>query len=366
MAPATGSPYDRTDVMHAGGAIQLLMVRTSAVAAEALETLLEERGALGSAIERRRGARLVRLLSYFPAGSEVPVVWVREKLAALHAYGVPVGPAEVRLMPLREEDWSESWKRHFRPCQVTPRLWIVPTWEDAPAGAMEVVRLDPGMAFGQGDHPTTRGCLVMMERMASIEGEAMHAVRSRARGVSCDGREASPPTADVGTGTGILAIRAVQLGLGPVEAFDTEADAIRAARENAALNGMDGQIRFKQGTLPARGETRYRCILANIFFSVLMDLLPRFDRALAPGGELIAAGILGEQEERFRAAAEARGLRVIDRICERAQRGARRWPVLWLRKDVSGRDSAGRRGGSRGTGLAHPQSRGSGRGSPSG
>jgi ribosomal protein L11 methyltransferase len=298
--------------------LQLLVVRTTAVASEALEVLLEERGALGSAVERRRGARLVRLQAYFPLEIDPPVDWVREKLAEMHAYGVPVGPAEVRLMPLRAEDWAESWKRHFHAFRATNRLWVVPTWEAPPGEAQEIIRMDPGMAFGQGDHPTTRGCLEMLERIA---------VGSPTPGAG------EFATADVGTGTGILAIRAVQLGLGPVEAFDTEAEAVRAAQENATANGVANEIAFRQGTMPARGGGIHERILANIFLGPLTALFPRFARALIPGGELILAGILVEQEERLTGTARERGFVVIDRICERGQPGARRWPILRLRKE---------------------------------
>ena len=301
------------------GFLQLLQVRTTAAASEVLETLLEGKGALGSAVERRRGARLVRLQAYFAADATVPVAWVREKLAELHAYGVPVGPGEVRLLQLHNEDWSEFWKRQFGLIRISPRLVIVPTWEAQPPGVADVIRIDPGMVFGLGDHPTTRGCLQMLERM-----ETLAEVR---------GDRGPFPTADVGAGTGILAIRAAQLGLGPVEAFDTEADAVRCGRENAELNGVAEQIVFREGTMPARGTGPYERIVANIFLTPLVELLPRFSRSLVAGGELVTAGTTEDQEDRLREEAESRGLRVVDRICERRQRGARRWPVLRLRRD---------------------------------
>jgi ribosomal protein L11 methyltransferase len=297
--------------------LRLLVVRTTGIAAETLQALLDNRGALGSAIEQRRGTRLVRLQAYFPIDVDAPVDWAREKLAEMHANGVPVGPAEVRLEPLRGEDWAESWKRHFHPIRVTERLIVTPTWEDISDSEVDVIRLDPGMAFGLGDHPTTRGCLQMLERMADTRWDS----------------DAPFATADVGCGTGILAIRAVQLGMGPVEAFDTETDAIRSARENAERNGVGDRITLRQGTMPARGAGPYQKILANIFLTVLQELLPRMVRALEERGELLAAGILGEQEERLVSSAKESGLVVIDRICERAQPGAKRWPVLRLRKE---------------------------------
>lgn len=296
--------------------LHLLVVRTTGIAAEVLQALLDDHGALGSAIEQRRGTRLVRLQAFFPTVKEVPVDWVKGKLAEMHANGLPVGPAEVRLAPLRGEDWAESWKKHFHAIRATERLLIVPTWEEVPEGAKEVIRLDPGMAFGLGDHPTTRGCLEMLERMARTAGES----------------RTTFATADVGCGTGILSIRAVQLGLGPVEAFDTEGEAVRSARENAERNGVADRIAFREGTMPPRGAGPYRWIIANIFLTVLQDLLPRMVRSLEPGGEVLTAGILAEQEEKLVGAAREAGLVVTDRICERAQFGARRWPVLRLRR----------------------------------
>ncbi|MBD3161352.1 MAG: hypothetical protein GF346_04040, partial [Candidatus Eisenbacteria bacterium] len=139
--------------------LQLLTIRTTAIAAETLQVLLEDQGALGTAIERKRGARLVHLQAYFEADGPVPVDWIRARIATLQENGVPVGPGEVRVRTLPGEDWAESWKRHFRVIEATARLRIVPTWEADATMEGDRILLDPGMAFGLGDHPTTRGCL---------------------------------------------------------------------------------------------------------------------------------------------------------------------------------------------------------------
>ncbi len=298
------------------GSLQLLLVRTTAAAAEALDAALEERGALGSVVERKRGARLVRLQAYFPPEVDVPVAWVREKLQELRGYDVPVGPAEVRVRSLPTEDWAESWKQHFHPVRVSANLIVAPTWERLPAGECDQIRIDPGMAFGTGDHPTTLGCLQMMERL------------DLSAAVGCG----PYPTADVGSGTGILSIRAVQLGIGPVEAFETDPEAVRCGRENAVRNGVGEKIDFHGGSMPPRGAGPYRWIVANLFLTVLGRLTPRFSRSLVAGGELIVAGITDDQEDRLRERAENSGFQVADRICERVQRGGRRWPVLRFRK----------------------------------
>ena len=326
LAHPVGDPY-RVRMGQKSAFLQLLQVRTTAVAAEALEALLEEKGALGSAVEQRRGARFVRLQAYFVPDVDVPVDWVREKLGELHAYGVSVGPAEVRLRRLRDEDWTEFWKKRLRPIRISKRLTVIPMWETPFQGKGDVIRIDPGMVFGLGDHPTTRGCLQMLERMDPMVPAGGGSTAGGSRPVA----SVAFPTADVGSGTGILAIRAVQLGLGPAEAFETEEEAVRCGRASAERNAVAEQIAFRDRTMPARGSGPYERILANIFLTVLVTLLPRFARSLVSGGELLAAGITGDQEDRLREEAEQRGLRVVDRICERTQRGARRWPVLRFR-----------------------------------
>lgn len=334
MACARAGPY-RVAMTSKTPHLKLLVVRTTLIAAETLEVILEENGALGSAIERKRGARLVHLQAYFPDQVEIPVDVVREKIREMHEYGLPVGPGGVRVKTLPREDWAESWKRHFGVAFPTPKLQIVPIWEKPVDGKGDVLWIDPGMAFGLGDHPTTRGCLEMMERLEPWGVSHPPDAPPTPGSVEISTPGVGFPTADVGSGTGILAIRAVQLGIGPVEAFETDTEAVRCGNENAATNGVTDRIVFREGTMPVRRVGPYRLVLANLFLTILVQLLPRFSRSLAADGELIVAGITGDQEDRLCEETETRGFRVVDRICKKAQPGGRRWPVLRLRKSDS-------------------------------
>lgn len=188
-------------------------------------------------------------------------------------FGTPV------LSAVNSEDWSSSWKVHFKPLRVGKRLLIVPTWEDAAQLPGDlVIRIDPGMAFGTGGHETTRLCLEMLEHVME------------------DGPLLSVPSLlDLGTGSGILAMAASMLGAGRILALDIDPDAVVVARENLALNQLSEQIEC--GTAPLESLTeRFDIILANILAEELVRLAPYLTDRLYPGGALILSGILAEKE----------------------------------------------------------------------
>lgn len=176
------------------------------------------------------------------------------------------------------EDWSSSWKVHFKPMRVGRRLLIVPTWEEAaPLPGDLVIRIDPGMAFGTGGHETTRLCLEMLEKQIGSFGPV------------------APSLLDLGTGSGILAMAAALLGGGRVLALDIDADAVEVARENLVINGLEGQVEC--GTIPLESLTEsFDVILANILAEELVRLAPWLAARLNPGGALILSGILAEKE----------------------------------------------------------------------
>lgn len=184
---------------------------------------------------------------------------------------------------VRSEDWSTSWKVHFKPLRVGTRLLIVPTWEDAAALPGDLVlRIDPGMAFGTGGHETTRLCLELLEKIMD------------------DGcRAAAPSLLDLGTGSGILAMAASLLGAGRILALDIDPDAVEVARENLALNDLTDKVEC--GTIPLELlEEGFDIILANILAEELVRLAPGLAARLNPGGSLILSGILAEKEELVR------------------------------------------------------------------
>jgi len=184
------------------------------------------------------------------------------------------------LSTVRLEDWSTSWKVHFKPLRVGRRLLIVPTWEEASPDPDDIVLLiDPGMAFGTGGHETTRLCLELVERI--MDGMPTFT---------------TPSLLDLGTGSGILAMAAVRLGADPVSAVDIDPLAIEVTKENLAINNLTGQVECSTTPLESLTGT-YDIILANILAEELVRLAPHLVERLADGGRLVLSGILAEKEQ---------------------------------------------------------------------
>lgn len=169
-----------------------------------------------------------------------------------------------------DQDWVRLTQAQFAPVPISPGFWIVPTWHDPPAGAQHILRLDPGLAFGTGTHPSTSMCL----RWIALRG-----------GAGALGR-----VLDYGCGSGILAIAATMFGASAVDAVDIDHAALDAAAGNAAANAA--QIRC--GT-PEMASGQYETVLANILATPLKILAPLLCARLAPGGHLVLAGILERQ-----------------------------------------------------------------------
>ena len=199
---------------------------------------------------------------------------------------------------LREEDWRDSWKRYFRPQRIGRRLLIKPSWATYKVKAADtVIEIDPGMAFGTGQHPTTAMCLGALE--------------DRLRPARTGGRLANDAVLDLGTGSGILAIAAARLGAGRVLALDVDPQAAKAARENAARNGVRDTVEVREGALPegARGE-RFDLVVANISGVTIERLAAPFADVLRGNGTLIVSGFLEDAVEELSRQFEEAGLRV--------------------------------------------------------
>lgn len=183
--------------------------------------------------------------------------------------------AAVQLQSITElidQDWVRLTQSQFAPVPVTPTFWVVPSWHEAPAEALKVIRLDPGMAFGTGTHPTTRMCLRWI---------ANHAADRAARWSR---------VLDYGCGSGILAIGTALHGASGVEAVDIDPAAVQATEYNAAVNG----IRV-QASLPDLASGAYPLVLANILATPLKLLAPLLCGHVQAGGDLVLAGILDRQ-----------------------------------------------------------------------
>lgn len=199
---------------------------------------------------------------------------------------------ELETRELADQDWRDSYKAHFHAWKFG-RLHWVPIWEketfQLPAGDA-VIWLDPGLAFGTGNHETTRLCC---ERLVTYAASRTGA----------DGQSSRPETViDAGCGSGILALSAVKLGFSVVSGFDNDPEAVRVSKENAVLNSVSGQVRFTQADLTSGLQGRQAdLLLANIQADVLMRFARELVGALAPGGQLVLSGILAVELEQVRA-----------------------------------------------------------------
>ncbi|MEX2045392.1 MAG: 50S ribosomal protein L11 methyltransferase [Opitutus sp.] len=210
---------------------------------------------------------------------------------------------------LADVDWRDSYKAHFKAWHFG-RLHWVPVWEkDAfqlPKGDA-VLWLDPGLAFGTGNHETTRLCV---ERVVALATE-LDVARPKTGEAGLDQPALGAPNSglrviDAGCGSGILALSAVLMGFPEVIGFDNDPEAIRVSQENAAVNGLAGKVSFFAGDLPSGLDGRQADILlANIQADVLMRFAGELVRAVAPGGALVLGGILAEENAQVRTVFEA-------------------------------------------------------------
>jgi len=183
--------------------------------------------------------------------------------------------AVVAVENVPEQDWVRLTQSQFAPVEITPEFWIVPTWHEPPAQAVQVIRLDPGLAFGTGTHPTTRMCLKWTAQQKSPLGRVL----------------------DYGCGSGILAIGAAMFGAVNIDAVDIDEAAVQATRANADAN----HVKLNAG-LPEKANGQYQTVLANILATPLKVLAPLLCAHVAGGGHLVLAGILARQADELKAA----------------------------------------------------------------
>jgi ribosomal protein L11 methyltransferase len=174
-----------------------------------------------------------------------------------------------------DQDWVRLTQSQFTPVQVTPDFWIVPTWHEVPVQARQFIRLDPGLAFGTGTHPTTRMCLRWIAGQPGLPGRVL----------------------DYGCGSGILAIGAAKFGALDIDAVDIDEAAVESTRLNAQANG----VRLSAG-LPDAAAGLYQTVLANILATPLKVLAPLLCAHVAEGGSLVLAGILERQADELKVA----------------------------------------------------------------
>lgn len=234
------------------------------------------------------------LTAHVPDDSDAPGAIESTERALWHLQAFGLGPiGKLRVARVDDTDWTEAWKQGYAPQRIG-RIVIVPSWLDEPMNPGEVaIRLDPGMAFGTGLHPTTRGCLELLQRVEPMPDRCL----------------------DVGTGSGILGLAALRLGAASVVGLDTDPIAVTAATANAVLNDLADRFEARRGTLPGQApDGPFPLVLANLVAALLIDIAPALAASMAPGGTLIASGIIEPRADEVLASLDASGFHLIDRL----------------------------------------------------
>ncbi|MFY9328735.1 MAG: 50S ribosomal protein L11 methyltransferase [Georgfuchsia sp.] len=260
-------------------------IRTRAELAEALSEALLERGALSVSVEDADAGTERETPQFGEPGSPATPLWDNSKVVALfepahdligivtaaaHEIGLDDLP-DIELEDVAEENWVQLTQAQFEPIKIDDRLWIVPTWHQAPDPTAINLQLDPGMAFGTGSHPTTRLCLEWLLNVVS-QGDTL---------------------LDYGCGSGILAIASAKLGASQVVGIEIDEQAIAAAQGNAVQNAVMIDLRHSSKALP---ET-FDLVVANILTNPLCILAPLLAGRVAPGGRLALSGVLESQAQ---------------------------------------------------------------------
>lgn len=258
--------------------------------AEALSEALLEAGAVSVAIEDAQAGTTREVAQYAEPDWDAPSAWRLNRLEVLleadadvdrilseaaRAAGIGA-PSALRRESIDDTDWVRRCEAQFEPLAVGARLWIVPSWRAAPDDpACVVIRLDPGLAFGTGSHPTTRLMLAWLEQRV------------------VQNRTSPPRVLDYGCGSGILAIAAGKLGAAQIDGVDTDPQAILATRDNAQRNSVE-----VRALLPdALPDGEYDIVVANILANPLITLAPALGARTRRGGHIALAGLLVSQAE---------------------------------------------------------------------
>jgi len=202
--------------------------------------------------------------------------------------------------PFEEVNWVDAWKQHYHPIPVGEGLMIVPAWLELETGDRLPIRIDPGMAFGTGTHPTTQLCLALAEAYFQQAGSPLHVL-------------------DIGCGSGILAVAALKLGAQNALGVDIDPLAMEASRQNAALNDVDKGLELGVGSIAEVRQGNFsvqqgELVFANILAPVLIRLLDEgLGELVAPGGWLVLSGILADQSPAVEDALSQHGMKLLER-----------------------------------------------------
>ncbi|MGI6112901.1 MAG: 50S ribosomal protein L11 methyltransferase [Mahellales bacterium] len=219
------------------------------------------------------------------------VRFIKEGIEDIPSYGLDKGAGSVTMTKIKEEDWANSWKQYYKPMRVGNNIVIKPSWEQYhPNGDEIIIELDPGAAFGTGTHETTTMSMELIEKYVSPGQTAV----------------------DVGCGTGILAITAAKLGCKKVLGIDIDSLAVKVAKENVSINGVEDRVTIKQGNLLENIGQPQDIIIANIVADIIIDMMPSVKPLINPGGILIVSGIIKDRQQEVVKIIQETGFSILD------------------------------------------------------
>lgn len=297
-----------------------LSIMTTSEAVEAVANILMAYGATGVSIEDAKDFEKLKpgrygdhgeivdpkdlthirqgaiVSAYYPNNQHIDAQAdeIAVKVRGLAKFDLNPGPTEVHLTPVVNQDWQTAWEKYYHPVSISRFITIVPSWEDyQPKSAQEkIVRLDPGMAFGTGTHPTTRLSLQALE-IVMQGGESI---------------------LDVGTGSGVLSIAAKLMGAGEIHAFDVDDIAVESAEKNIQLNPSAKGIHVAANDLLAGIHTQVDIVVANILAEIIVPLVPQAWDNLVPGGFFLTSGIIKDKFETVENAMISQGFQIIETL----------------------------------------------------
>ncbi|MBD3181004.1 50S ribosomal protein L11 methyltransferase [Candidatus Poribacteria bacterium] len=270
-------------------------IETSAMAEDAISNLLMEMDSGGVYIkEDKLNSDRILVFAYFPPDDIIGerVSKINEYLENMRKIGINTGKSKVTIKQVDDEQWSESWKKFFKPLKIGKRIIVYPSWEDISNYQSRdiLIEIDPGMAFGTGGHSTTKLCLEILEEI--IKGGEI--------------------VADIGTGSGILAIGAVKLGASSVTAVDVDEKAIKIAKENLIKNKTIDAVKLLHRDLLSCSDDKYDIIISNISRQASLSIIPMAKELMLENGKIVLSGILRREAKEVHKSLESNNFNILN------------------------------------------------------
>ena len=276
-----------------------ITIEATDAAVDAVTSIMMAQGCGGTAVTQvvdTPSQNQTDVIGYLPVDDRLEdrLQAIRRGITSLPDFGLELRSDGIGIKWVADEDWANAWKQHFHPIRMG-RIVIKPSWEDfEPEAGDIIVDIDPGMAFGTGNHPTTELCILALQ----------------------DYIKGGETVLDMGVGSGILAMVAAKLGAAKIVGLDIDSVAVEVARENVKNAGLDDAIEIDRAETPLAFDGQADIVVANIIAKVIIDMAPDLAAKVKPGGILIASGIIADRAPNVIAALESAGLSFIEQRVE--------------------------------------------------